>query len=72
MFLFLQTVNFHLRFLCESDLRISFLQEAIEKLIEINTFRVRKTTLFSFHIFDQIEICQGTVAVVNLCMKGHL
>ena len=68
MFLFLQTVNFHLRFLCESDLRISFLQEAIEKLIEINTFRVRKTTLFSFHIF---EICQGTV-VANLCMKGHL
>ena len=32
MFLFIKTVYFHLRFLCESDLRISCLQEAMEKL----------------------------------------
>ena len=31
-------VNFHLRFFCERDLRISCLHKAMEKLTDINTF----------------------------------
>ena len=41
---------FDLRFLCESDLHISCLLEAMEKLTEMNTQKNEGI----FHIFDQI------------------
>ena len=47
VFVYVQIVYFHLGFLFKSDLRISSLQEIMEKITEINTFRVMKTT-FSF------------------------
>ena len=39
----LENVNFHLRFLCESDLHIP----SMEKLTEINTYQVSQTTVSS-------------------------
>ena len=39
----LKNVNFHLRFLCESDLHIP----SMEKLTEINTYQVSQTTVSS-------------------------
>ena len=59
MFLFLKTVYFHFRFLCKSDLRISYWSEVIEKLSESTTFRVRKTTVSST-FFDQIKVSMVT------------
>ena len=47
VFCFFKAVIFYLRFLYESDLCISCLKEAMEKLKEINTFRVRKPTVSS-------------------------
>ena len=37
IFLFLNCFFLHLRFLCENDLRISCLNEAIKKLLKFNT-----------------------------------
>ena len=39
--------SFHLQFLFVSGLRISCLYEETEKLLELKTFRVRKTTIYS-------------------------
>ena len=38
---------FHLWVLCESDMRISCKKQAMEKLAEVITFRVRETTVSS-------------------------
>ena len=40
-------VSLNCLFLCKSDLRIACLYEAMEKLTEMITLRVRKTTVFS-------------------------
>ena len=45
--MFLQTDNFQSRFLCESDLHILCLQQAMKKLSELDTYWVRKTIVSS-------------------------
>ena len=61
---------FHLELLCESELHISSLKEAIEKLTEINTFRFRKK-LYLPH-FWSYQGCKGTVVNRALpCLHGE-
>ena len=46
-FCLFKLLYFNFWFLLKSDLRIFCLQEALEKLSELNTFRVNKTMLSS-------------------------
>ena len=62
--------KFYLWVLCESDMRISCKKEAMEKLAEVNTFRVRKTTVS----FDQIKVSMVSLYIghCHLFMEVHL
>ena len=47
-------IFFHLRFLCERDLLISCLLEAMEKYLNLTLFKSEKNAFF--HIIDQIKV----------------
>ena len=70
MFLFF--VLFCLQFLCECELRISCLKEAIEKL-RIKHFSSQKTTVSStFPIRLRFLRVLLQLGHCHLCLKGHL
>ena len=63
----------HLRLNCKIGFRISCFNEAVEKLSELNTFRVRKNRGIS-NIFDQIKVSEVPLWIghCHLCMEGSL
>ena len=67
IFLFLETVYFYLLFLYKSDLRISCIQESMEKLADLNTFLARKRTS---SVFLSDQDLKGTVVNCALsCLR---